>query len=83
MKNIIKQKLNAALKPEILEVIDESDQHAGHGGWREGGNTHFNVKIKAAALDGKSRVMQHKMIMAELKDEFAGTLHALSIIVLR
>ena len=82
MKNIIKQKLNTALSPEILEVIDESDQHAGHGGWREGGNTHFNVKIKATALDGKSRVMQHKMIMNELKDEFAGTLHALSINIL-
>ncbi|MBL1242060.1 MAG: BolA family transcriptional regulator [OCS116 cluster bacterium] len=83
MKNIIKQKLNDALSPEILEVIDESDQHAGHSGWREGGNTHFNVKIKATALDGKSRVMQHKMIMGELKDEFASTLHALSINILR
>lgn len=82
MKNIIEQKLTTALKPEFLEVIDDSDSHQGHGGWREGGNTHFNVNIKATALDGKSRVMQHKLIMAELKDEFAAGLHALSIKVL-
>lgn len=79
MKNIIEQKLTTALKPEFLEVIDDSDSHQGHGGWREGGNTHFNVEIKAAMLNGKSRVIQHKMIMAELKDEFETTLHALSI----
>lgn len=83
MKNIIEQKLKSALAPEILEVIDESDQHAGHGGWREGGNTHFNVRIKAAALDGKSRVAQHQAIMKLLSDEFDSTLHALSITVLR
>lgn len=79
MKNIIEQKLIAALSPEFLEVIDESALHAGHSGARPGGNTHFNVKIKADALNGKSRVMQHKMIMKELDAEFAGSLHALSI----
>lgn len=79
MKNIIEQKLKLAFSPEILEVIDESDLHAGHGGWREGGNTHFNVTIKAAALNGISRVAQHQAIMRELKAEFADTLHALSI----
>lgn len=82
MKNIIEQKLNAGLSPEFLQVIDESDQHRGHGGWREGGNTHFNVKIKAQALDGKSRVAQHQAIMKLLKAEFETTLHALSIQVI-
>lgn len=83
MKNIIEQKLISALSPEFLEVIDDSASHAGHSGARPGGNTHFNVKIKAQTLNGKSRVMQHKMIMAELKAEFASTLHALSIVVVR
>lgn len=82
MKNIIEQKLITALSPEFLEVIDESEQHRGHGGWREGGNTHFHVKIKAEALNGKSRVVQHKMVMKPLEAEFAGTLHALSISIL-
>lgn len=79
MKNIIEQKISAALKPELLEVIDESDQHAGHGGWREGGNTHFRIRISASMLDGKSRVVKHQTIMKLLDAEFATTLHALSI----
>ena len=83
MKNIIQQKLNNAFSPEFLQVIDESSQHAGHVGWREGGNTHFKVEIKAASLAGKSAVVQHQAIMRELKDEFADTLHALSIDVIK
>ncbi|MCJ8324016.1 MAG: BolA family transcriptional regulator [Rhizobiales bacterium] len=83
MKNIIQQKLNKAFSPEFLQVIDESSQHAGHSGWREGGNTHFKVEIKAASLAGKTRVAQHQAIMRELKEEFADTLHALSIDIMK
>ena len=83
MKNIIQQKLNKAFSPEFLQVIDESSQHAGHRGWREGGNTHFKVEIKAASLAGKTRVAQHQAIMRELKEEFADTLHALSIDIMK
>lgn len=79
MKNIIEQKIKAEFSPEILEVIDESDLHAGHSGWREGGNTHFKVRIKASVLDGKSPVAKHQAIMKLLKHEFSTTLHALSI----
>lgn len=83
MKNIIEQKLKTAFSPEFLQIIDESSQHAGHIGWREGGNTHFKVEIKAASLAGKSIVQQHQAIMRELKTEFADTLHALSIKVIK
>lgn len=83
MKNIIEQKLKDALSPDFLEVIDDSAKHAGHSGARPGGNTHFNVNIKAKVLDGKTRVAQQRLIMGELKAEFADTLHALSINVIR
>ncbi len=79
MKKIIEQKIQNAFSPEILKVIDESDLHRGHGGWREGGNTHFKVQIKASMLDGKNRVGKHQAIMKLLADEFNTTLHALSI----
>ncbi|MEL6210475.1 MAG: BolA family protein, partial [Pseudomonadota bacterium] len=56
MKAQIESKLTEAFEPVELEVIDESEQHRGHGGWREGGETHFRVRMAAAAFAGQSRV---------------------------
>jgi BolA family transcriptional regulator, general stress-responsive regulator len=79
MKESITGKLTAALAPTALEVLDESDQHAGHGGWREGETTHVRVRITSAAFAGKSRVEVHRMVNALLAQEFAAGLHALAI----
>lgn len=70
----------AALAPLELEVIDESENHRGHGGWREGGETHFRVIIRSAAFDGLGRVARHRLVNAQLAPEFARGLHALAII---
>lgn len=78
----MKDRITAALQtlaPVALDVIDESENHRGHGGWREGGETHFRIRIAAQALSGLSRVEQHRRINALLRDEFAGRLHALAI----
>ena len=79
MKESITRKLTAAFFPGALEVLDESDQHAGHGGWREGQTTHVRVRIAAAGFAGKSRVAIHREINALLAEEFAAGLHALAI----
>jgi BolA family transcriptional regulator, general stress-responsive regulator len=79
MKESITAALKAALAPTTLEVIDESDQHAGHGGWREGQTTHVRVRITSAAFAGKSRVEVHRMVNGLLAGEFAAGLHALAI----
>ena len=71
--------LDRTFAPEALEVIDESELHHGHSGWREGGETHFRVKITAAAFAGKSRVDRHRMVNTALADELAGGVHALAI----
>ncbi|SDG12681.1 BolA family protein [Pelagibacterium luteolum] len=65
--------------PTALEVIDDSERHHGHAGWREGGNTHFRVKIASPALDGMNRVAQHRAINAALAKQFDAGLHALAI----
>ena len=72
-------KLTGAFAPTLLDVIDESENHRGHGGWREGGETHFRVRIVSAAFKGKSRVDIHRMINAVLADELASGVHALAI----
>ncbi len=71
--------LDQALNPLELEVIDESDLHAGHSGAREGGETHYRVELVSAEFVDRSRVERERMIHSLLADEFADGLHALSI----
>lgn len=75
----IRDKLTSAFQPERLEVIDDSARHAGHAGAREGGESHFNVVIVAAAFKGKSRVQRQRDIYGALSEELAGPVHALSL----
>ncbi|MBO9427279.1 BolA family transcriptional regulator [Labrenzia sp. R4_1] len=79
MKQTITDKLTAAFSPSHLNVIDESENHRGHGGWREGGETHFRVQIAADAFQSMSRVGQHRAINEVLADELASSVHALAI----
>ena len=76
----IEQKLNAALRPERLEVINESHLHAGHQAHFDGkGESHFRVRIVAAAFAGKSRLERHRMINELLAEELKGEIHALAV----
>jgi BolA protein len=82
----IKAKLEAALAPITLEVIDESRKHAGHAhavtrhGTAEGvGGTHFKLKVVSDAFTGKSRVDRHRTINELLAFELAAGVHALAI----
>ena len=79
LKTWIEQTLDRELAPERLTVEDESHLHAGHSGWREGGETHFRVNVVSAAFAGKSRVDRHRMVNAALADAFARGLHALAL----
>jgi len=75
----LETKLQAAFAPIALEVIDESIQHQGHAGARPDGESHFRVRIVAAAFKGKSRVEQHRMINQVLALELKERVHALAI----
>ncbi len=79
VRDTITTKLTTAFAPATLEVIDESHHHQGHGGWREGGETHFRVKMVAAAFAGKSRVDRHRMVNQVLDAELKGRVHALAL----
>ena len=65
-------------------VEDDSGRHAGHhheGGvdGRDGGESHFNVRIVSIAFAGLSRVKQHQLVYAALKGHMGGELHALAL----
>ena len=75
----LEAKLWEAFAPIDLEVIDESTQHQGHAGARPDGESHFRIRIVAAAFKGKSRVEQHRMINQVLALELKERVHALAI----
>lgn len=82
LKDTIADKLAREFIPTHLEVIDESQLHHGHAGWREGGETHFRVRIATRHFEGKSRIAQHRAVMATLDAELKDRVHALVIEVL-
>ncbi len=75
----IREKLESALKPELLEVEDDSHRHKGHAGHRPGGETHFNVTIVAAAFKGRTRIERHRLVTAALADVMGNPVHALGL----
>ncbi len=75
----ITQALQERLHPAELTVTEESEQHHGHAGWREGGETHFRLHIVSEAFSGKSRVERHRLVNEVLKGAFDRGLHALAI----
>ena len=75
----IRQRLEAAFDPAELEVVDDSEAHRGHAGFREGGQSHFNVRIRAAGFDGMGRVERHRAVHRALGADLVGRIHALAL----
>ncbi|MCY1128551.1 BolA family transcriptional regulator [Frigidibacter sp. RF13] len=75
----MEEKLRAAFAPELLEIEDESERHRGHAGYREGGESHFRVRMRAAALADLGRVERHRAIHQALGPALIGRLHALAL----
>jgi BolA family transcriptional regulator, general stress-responsive regulator len=80
MQERIVARLTAALDPLALDVVDESDRHAGHAGAREGGGTHYRVRVVSAKFARQSRVERHRLVYDLLAAEFADGLHALALV---
>ena len=72
-------RLNSALSPTQIELIDDSEQHRGHGGYNPEGESHFTLRIESLAFVGKSRVERQRMIYAALGDLMRERVHALTI----
>jgi BolA family transcriptional regulator, general stress-responsive regulator len=79
VRDTIVAKLSGKFAQSHLEVIDESEKHRGHGGWRAGGETHFRVRIAAPQFAGMTRLAQHRAVMDELAAELRDGVHALAI----
>jgi len=74
----IKEQLQTAFTTTYLEVIDESHQHMGHRGAREGGG-HFAVTIVSPQFSNQPLIQRHRMVYAALNELMNTVIHALSI----
>lgn len=74
----VDEALRQALGPvHSLEVIDESAQHAGHAGAREG--SHLRVRIVAECMAGQSKIARHRLVYDALRRVIPQGIHALAI----
>ena len=75
---LIRERIEAALNPASMEIIDDSQKHIGHAGAASGGG-HFNVVIVSDQFKDKSLLERHRMIYDALGDAMQSEIHALSI----
>jgi BolA protein len=73
------KRLNSALAPTHIELVDDSEAHRGHGGYNPAGESHFSLTIESPAFAGKSRVERQRLVYAALGDLMHARVHALSI----
>jgi len=76
----MRQRLEEVLAPTRLEVLDESQAHAGHAGADGTGfGTHFRVRIACPGFAGLSRVARHRLVYDALQVFIDRGVHALAI----
>jgi BolA family transcriptional regulator, general stress-responsive regulator len=73
------KRLHSALSPTRIKLVDDSEQHRGHGGYNPAGESHFTLEIESEAFTGKPRVERQRMIYKALGDLMRERVHALSI----
>lgn len=79
VESAIREKLERALQPSHLDVVNESHLHAGHRGSPGTGESHFRVVIEAPVFAGMSRLQRHRLVNETLAAELAGKVHALAV----
>ncbi len=75
----MREALMVALEPTRLDIINESEMHAGHRSSPGTGESHFRILVVSPKFSGKSRVDRHRMVNELLSSELKGAVHALAL----
>ncbi len=75
----MEERLRKAFLPDLIEIIDESENHRGHSGYRDGGESHFRIRMRSAALAQMTRLERHRAVHAALGADLVAQIHALSL----
>ena len=77
-----RDRIEATLRERLdavhVEVIDDSQLHAGHAGAASGGG-HFRALIVSPRFEGLTRVAAQRVVYEALAEEMGGEIHALSM----
>jgi BolA protein len=79
IETTLREKLMVGLDPVRLDVINESEMHAGHRSSPGTGQSHFRVLVVSDKFTGQSRVARHRMVNQLIAEELAGSVHALAL----
>ena len=77
---LIRERLNQALAPTHLEIIDDSHKHAGHASARGGG--HYTVTVVSTRFINHKPIDRHRLVYSAVADLMPAQIHALSITAL-
>ena len=75
IQSVIESKVQAALAPVHLEVINESYMHR----VAPGSETHFKLVVVSEQFDGQRLLARHRALNTLLADELSGGVHALAL----
>lgn len=75
----IRAQLEQAFDAQVVEVYDESEQHRGHAGYQEGGQSHFRVVLCAPEFADMNRIARHRAVHAAIGAQLMGEIHALAL----
>jgi BolA family transcriptional regulator, general stress-responsive regulator len=75
----LREKLMVALEPTRLDIVNESELHAGHRNSPNTGESHFRVLIVSPMFAGVSRVGRHRMVNDAIAEELKKGIHALAL----
>jgi BolA-like protein 1 len=80
----MRRKLETELQPLKLDINDDSNKHAGHGGYKGNasysGETHFMVEVVSEKFEGLSSLKRHRLVYQIIDAEMGNPVHALSLI---
>ncbi len=77
LSKAIRERLGA-LEPQSIDLLDESEKHAGHAGAKAGGS-HFRLTIVSRRFSGKDQIARHRMVYEVLGPLMQREIHALAI----
>lgn len=75
----LREKLMIGLRPTRLDIVNESELHAGHRNSPGTGESHFRVLVVSDVFSGKTRLERHRLVNDLIKDELAGGIHAFAL----
>jgi BolA protein len=75
----IRERLMIALEPTRLDIINESELHAGHRSSPGTGESHFRVLVVSPKFLGMNRVARHRLVNETLTGLVGQRVHALAL----